>query len=159
MLLKDRVVIVTGSARGLGKAYAERFAQEGAKVTVCDVLDCTEVAKEIKSMGGEALSLKTDVTSEESTVEMAKRTVEYFGRIDILVNNAAIYGGLRFKPFYEIDENAWDKVMAVNLKGTWHCCKSVFPYMKEQGQGKIINISFISFLHYLKTYSLFSSRH
>lgn len=87
------------------------------------------------------LSLRTDVTSTEETVEMARKTVERFGKIDILVNNAAIYGGLRLQPFYEVDEIEWDRVMAVNLKGMWLCCKAVFPYMKEQGQGKIVNIS------------------
>jgi len=141
MRLKDKVAIITGSARGLGKLYAERFAKEGAKVTVCDVIDCGETVKAIESIGGEVLSLKTDVTGAESTVEMARKTVERFGRIDILVNNAAIYGGLRLQPFYEVDESEWDKVMAVNLKGMWLCCKAVFPYMKEQGHGKIVNIS------------------
>jgi len=141
MRLKDKVAIVTGSARGLGKLYAERFAREGAGVTVCDVIDCGETVKAIESIGGEVLSLKTDVTSAESTAEMARKTVERFGKIDILVNNAAIYGGLRLQPFHEVDEAEWDKVMAVNLKGMWLCCKAVFPYMKEQGHGKIVNIS------------------
>ncbi len=141
MKLKDKVVIVTGSARGLGKLYSLRFSQEGAKVVVCDVLDCGETVKEIKSKGGEVLSLKTDVTSEESTVEMAKKTIERFGRIDILVNNAAIYGGIGYKPFYEISVDEWDTLMAVNLKGVFLCCKAVFPFMKEQGKGKIVNIA------------------
>jgi NAD(P)-dependent dehydrogenase (short-subunit alcohol dehydrogenase family) len=141
MRLKDKVAIITGSSRGLGKLYAERFAEEGAKVTVCDVTDCGEAVKAIKAIGGEVLALKTDVTKVGDTVEMVKKTVERFGKIDILVNNAAIYGGLRLQPFYEVDENEWDKVMAVNLKGMWLCCKAVFPYMKEQGHGKIINIS------------------
>lgn len=141
MRLKDKVAIITGSGRGLGKAYAERFAKEGARVTVCDVTDCEETVKAIEALGGEVLSLKTDVTSTESTVEMARKTAERFGRIDILITNAAVYGGIILKPFYEIDENEWDKLMAVNLKGMWLCCKAVFPYMKEQGKGKIINIS------------------
>lgn len=141
MRLKGKVAIITGSGRGLGRLYAERFVQEGAKVTVCDVIDCGETTKAIESTGGEVLSLNTDVTSDKSTAEMARKTVERFGKIDILVNNAAIYGGLKLKAFYEIDENEWDKVMAVNLKGAWLCCKAVFPYMKEQGWGKIVNIS------------------
>ena len=141
MRLKDKVAIVTGSAKGIGKAYALRFAQEGAKVTVCDILDCEETAKEIEAMGGEVLGLKTDVSSEESTIEMAKKTNERFGRIDILVNNAAVYGNIKRKPFYEIAPDEWDKLISVNLKGMWLCCKAVFPYMKEQEKGKIINIS------------------
>jgi NAD(P)-dependent dehydrogenase (short-subunit alcohol dehydrogenase family) len=141
MRLKDKVAIVTGSAGGLGKAYSLRFAQEGARVTVCDILDCTETAKEIEAVGGQALALKTDVSSEESTLNMAHKTVKRFGRIDILVNNAAVYGSIRRKPFCEVTVDEWDKLMAVNLKGMWLCCKAVFPYMKQQGKGKIINIS------------------
>ncbi len=141
MLLKDKVAIVTGSAGGMGRKFSLRFAREGAKVTVCDILDCAETAREIESVGGEALPLKTDVASEQSTVEMAKKTVERFGRIDILVNNAAIYGDIQKKPFYEVAVDEWDRLMAVNLKGVWLCCKAAFAYMKEQGRGKIINIS------------------
>ncbi len=92
-------------------------------------------------MGGEVLSLETDVASEASTVEMAKKTAERFGRIDALVNNAAIYGGIVTKPFHQITVDEWDKLMAVNLKGVFLCCKAVFPYMKEQGKGKIVNIA------------------
>ena len=141
MRLKDKVAIVTGGARGIGKEYSLRFAEEGAKVTICDILDCAETAGEIEAKGGEVLALKTDVASEESTVEMAKKTVERFGRIDILANNAAIYGGLQLKPFHEVSVDEWDKMMAVNLRGTWLCCKAVFPYMKEQGYGKIVNLA------------------
>ena len=141
MRLKDKVAIVTGGAGGLGRAYSLRFAQEGASVAVCDVLDCTETVEQIKAVGGKALALKTDVSSEESTNDMAKKTVERFGRIDILLNNAAIYATVRRKPFNEITVDEWDKLMAVNVKGIWLCCKAVFPSMKEQGRGKIINIS------------------
>ncbi|MQY69525.1 MAG: SDR family NAD(P)-dependent oxidoreductase, partial [Firmicutes bacterium] len=141
MRLKDKVAIITGSGRGLGKLYAERFAREGAKITVCDVIDCGETVKEIESIGGEVLSLRTDVTSEEDTAEMARKTAERFGRIDILVTNAAIYGGLSLKPFYEFTVDEWDKLMAVNLKGMWLSCKAVFSYMKAQGKGKIVTIS------------------
>jgi len=141
MRLKDKVAIVTGSGGGLGKAYAERFAKEGAKVTVCDITDCSETVKAIKAIGGEVLALRTDVTKAEDCVEMAKKTVERFGRIDILVTNAAIFGGIKLKPFYEVTEEEWDKLMAVNLKGMWLSCKAVFPYMKQQGKGKIITIS------------------
>jgi NAD(P)-dependent dehydrogenase (short-subunit alcohol dehydrogenase family) len=141
MRLKDKVVVVTGGAQGLGQAYALQFAQEGAKVVVCDVLDCGPVAQEIESMGGEVLSLTTDVTSEASTAEMAKKTSERFGKIDVLVNNAAIYGGIVMKPFHEVTTDEWDKLMAVNLKGMFLCCKAVFPFMKEQQKGKIVNIA------------------
>ena len=145
MQLKDKVAIITGSARGLGKEFALRFAKEGAKVTVCDILDCEDTASAVRSMGGEVLALKTDVTSETDTAAMAAKTVERFGRIDILVNNAAMYGGIENKnfarPFEEITIPDWDKMMAVNLKGIFLCCKAVAPYMKKQGQGKIVNIA------------------
>jgi len=147
MKLKDKVVIVTGSGKNIGKVYAERFAKEGAKVTVCDIVDCTETEKAIQSMGGEVLSVKTDITSEKDTIEMAKKTVDRFGRIDILVNNAAIWGGIVLKPFYEISMEEWDNMMAVNLRGTFLCCKAVFPYMKQQKKGKIINIASIAAFH------------
>ena len=141
MRLKNKVAIVTGGGRGLGKLYAEGIAKEGGKVVVCDIIDCEETVASITSIGGEVLHFKTDVSSSQNTKDMAKRAVEKFGRIDILVNNAAIYGGLKLQPFNEIEESEWDKVMAVNIKGTWLCCKSVFPYMKKQGGGKIVNIA------------------
>lgn len=141
MDLKDKVVIVTGSARGLGRAFAARFAQEGAKVVVCDILDGSETARQIASSGGTVLTLHTDVTSVGDTLEMARKTVERFGRIDVLVNNAAMQADIVRKPFWEIDSVEWDRVMAVNLKGTFLCTKAVFPFMKAQGSGKIVNIS------------------
>ena len=145
MQLEDKVAIITGGARGLGREFALRFVKEGAKVSVCDILDCRSTAEEIESMGGQALALHTDVTSEKDTAEMARKTVEKFGRIDVLVNNAAVYGGIENKnfvrPFEEITNSDWDKMMAVNVKGIFLCCKAVSPYMKKQGSGKIINIA------------------
>jgi len=145
MRLKDKVAIVTGSARGMGRVFALRFAKEGAKLTVCDVLDCQPVAEEIKAAGGEALALKTDVTSEKDAAEMAKKTVERFGRIDILVNNAAVIGTIEtkdfVKPVEEIVSADWDRILAVNIKGVFLCSKAVIPYMKKQGGGKIVNMA------------------
>ena len=145
MQLKDKVAIITGGARGLGREFALRFSKEGARVTICDILDCAPVAEEIRSAGGQVLALKTDVTIEQDTVEMAVRTAERFGGIDILINNAAVYGGIENKnfirPFDEIAVPDWDKMMAVNLKGIWLCCKAVAPFMKKQRQGKIVNIA------------------
>ena len=145
MRLKDKVAIVTGSARGMGRVFALRFAKEGAKLTVCDILDCKPVADEIKAAGGEALALKTDVTSEKDTAEMAKKTVERFGRIDILVNNAAIIGAIEtkdfVKPVEEVTSADWDKILAVNIKGVFLSSKAVIPYMKKQGGGKIVNMA------------------
>jgi NAD(P)-dependent dehydrogenase (short-subunit alcohol dehydrogenase family) len=156
MRLKGKVAIVTGGARALGRAYALRLAQEGAKIVIADILDGKETVDAVKKQGGEALYVKTDVTSEESTKEMARQTVEKFGRVDILINNAAMFATLVKKPFHEIPAEEWDKVMAVNLKGPFLCAKAVYPYMKKQGKGKIINVSsgtfykgLPHFLHYV----------
>ena len=141
MRLKDKVAIVTGAARGLGKAYALRLAKEGAKVVIADILDAKETVDSVIAQGGEALFVNTDVTSEKSTQEMARKVIERFGRIDILVNNAALFANLVKKPFWEIPAEEWDAVMAVNLKGPFLCAKAVYPQMKKQGKGKIINVS------------------
>ncbi|MBW2031253.1 MAG: SDR family NAD(P)-dependent oxidoreductase [Deltaproteobacteria bacterium] len=141
MKLVGKVAIVTGGAQGLGKAYALRLAGEGARVVVADVLDSKGVQQEIEGKGGEALALHTDVSDEGSTVEMAKQTIERFGRIDILVNNAAIFADISRKPFFQITPGEWDQVMAVNIRGMFLCCKAVYPQMKKQGKGKIINVS------------------
>jgi NAD(P)-dependent dehydrogenase (short-subunit alcohol dehydrogenase family) len=156
MKLKGKVAIVAGSARSLGRAYALRLAQEGAKVVVADILDGQETVDAITKGGGEALYIHTDVTSEKSTQEMAQKTTERFGRIDILINNAALFSTIVKKPFYEIPAEEWDAVMAVNLKGPFLCAKAVYPQMKRQGKGKIINVSsgaffkgLPHFLHYV----------
>lgn len=156
MRLKGKVAIVTGGARGLGKAYASRLCEEGAKVVIADILDATKVVQSIAKEEGEVLALFTDVSQEESTQEMAHKTIECFGRIDILINNAAISTTTVMKPFYEISAEEWDEVIRVNLKGLFLCCKAVYPQMKKQGKGKIINISsgtffkgLPNFIHYV----------
>jgi len=141
MKLKDRVAIVTGAARGLGKAFCVALAKEGSKIMAVDIADVSDTTKEIESLGGTAKGLKVDVSSERDTLKMAEETLKAFGRIDILVNNAAIIYGLLRKPFFEIDPDLWDKVMAVNVKGPWLCTKAVFPQMKAQKKGKIITLS------------------
>ena len=138
--LNGKVVIVTGSAGGLGRQYAVAFAKEGARVVVCDVLDCSESAEAVKAAGGEVLALKTDATSESDTIEMAQKTNEQFGGIDVLVNNAGIYGSLQRASVDQLPVDEWDRVLASHAKGTFLSCKAVFPYMKEKG-GKIINIA------------------
>ena len=141
MKLKDRVAIVTGAARGLGRAFCVALAKEGAKIMAVDIADVSDTIKEVQSLGGTAKGLKVDVSSERDTLKMAEETLRAFGRIDILVNNAAIIYGLLRKPFFEIDPELWDKVMAVNVKGPWLCTKAVFPHMKAQKKGKIITLS------------------
>jgi 3-oxoacyl-[acyl-carrier protein] reductase len=142
MKLKDKVAIVTGAGQGIGREIALAFAREGAKVVVTDITGKEkDVAKEIESLGAQALALKVDVSSSEDTKKMAEEVLKKFGRIDILVNNAGIFP---FKLFAEMEEKDWDKVLNVNLKGTFYCTKAVVPTMIEQKYGKIINISSIA---------------
>lgn len=143
MRLKDKVIIVTGGGVGIGRAYATGLAKEGARVVVADIQEeeAKKVASEIKQGGGEALALPVDVTSAEKTQAMADKTLQKYGRIDVLVNNAGLYSAIKKKPFSEITAEEWDRVMAVNLKGLFLCVQAVYPAMKEQGKGKIINIS------------------
>jgi len=148
MLLQNKVAIVTGSGRGIGRAIALRYAQEGAKIVLAEIAkdNADTVAQEITDMGGEALVLQTDVSSEKSTQEMAETAVDRFGRIDVLVNNAAIFYGLPLKTFDEFTVEEWDRLMAVNLKGAWLCCKAVVNQMRAQKKGKIINVASGTFI-------------
>jgi len=147
MRLKDKVIIVTGAAQGLGRALSVALSQEGAGIMAVDVTDCGATVKEIEALGGAARALRTDVSSPEETLKMAEETIKTFGRVDVLVNCAAVLATLKRKPFFEIDPGEWDKVMAVNVKGPWLCTKAVFPYMKSQGKGKIINFSSETFFN------------
>jgi NAD(P)-dependent dehydrogenase (short-subunit alcohol dehydrogenase family) len=141
MRLKGKVAIVTGAARGLGKAYALRLAEEGAIVVVSDILDTMNTKNEIAAKGGEVMALHVDVSMEKETQAMARKTIEQYGRIDILVNNAGIFADINKKPFAEIPLQEWEKLLRINLTGTFLCCKSVYPQMKKQGKGKIINVT------------------
>jgi NAD(P)-dependent dehydrogenase (short-subunit alcohol dehydrogenase family) len=141
MNFDNKVVIVTGAARGLGQEYARQFARLGARVVACDLRDCSDTLAAVEDEGAKGLSLNTDVTSAESTKEMAAAAVDAFGGVDILVNNAALYGSLTFAPFDKLDESEWDSTMDVNVKGIWQCCKAVVPSMRERKGGAIVNIS------------------
>lgn len=143
MRLKNKVVIVTGGGMGIGRAYSLGLAKEGARVVVADIqeAEAKKVAGDIQREGAEALAVPVDVTSVEKTRSMTEAALERYGRIDVLVNNAALYSVIKKKPFSEIGEEEWDRVMAVNLKGLFLCAKAVYPAMKKQGKGKIINIS------------------
>jgi NAD(P)-dependent dehydrogenase (short-subunit alcohol dehydrogenase family) len=138
--LDGRVVVITGAARHIGQAFAVRVAREGARVVVSDIRDCEETAQLVAEAGSEALALHADVSDEAQTKEMAARAVERFGRIDCLVNNAALFDGLSYRSFDEVDLDEWDRLFQVNVKGTFLACRAVYPQMRAQGGGKIINI-------------------
>lgn len=142
MRFENQVVAITGAAQGLGAYYAQRFAAEGAKVALCDVAPCDETVSKVEDLGGEALGMRCDVTSAEDCLTFIAKTQETFGRLDTLVNNAALYAGLSFGPFTKISEEEWDTCMGINVKGVWQMCKAAVPLMKQGGRGgSIINIA------------------
>ncbi len=143
MRLANKICVVTGAARGLGRAFALRIAQEGAAVACVDVLteDNMETARLIASAGGRAVAITADVSDKDSTERMAAAVAEYFGGIDGLVNNAAIYAGLQTRPLENIPQDEWDRVMAVNVRGVWLVTRAVLPWLRRSGKGKIVNIA------------------
>lgn len=144
MRLKDKVSIVTGSSRGIGKATAFAFAREGSDIVVNYVTSeekANEVVDEIRKLGRKAISLQADVSNEEAVVSMVKRSVKEFGKVDVLVNNAAI--GWKPTRILEGTKEEWKRVLGTNLIGTYNCARAVAPYMMKQKYGKIINISSI----------------
>ena len=132
MQFDQRAVVITGAAGGLGQAYAVEFARRGARLMLCDLNDCGET---------QALACKADVTSLSDLEAVAARTAEAYGRIDVLVNNAAWWGNLKLQGFEEVEENLWDATMAVNVKGVWLACRAAAQYMKSGAGGSIINIA------------------
>lgn len=139
--LDGRVAIITGAAQGIGAAYARRFAEEGAKVVIADILDSTNVVNTIKQSGGDAIGLIVDVSDKLQVREMVKTTIDTYGKIDVMVPNAAMFAHLERRSFLEIDVDEWDALMAVNVRGVFLCCQAVVPEMKKQGYGKIVNIA------------------
>ncbi|MFC1916716.1 SDR family NAD(P)-dependent oxidoreductase [Chloroflexota bacterium] len=148
MRLKDKTAIITGASRGIGKAIALALAKEGASVVIAARSETEgrlsgtiyQTVEEIRALGGNALAIRTDVTSEENINDTVQRTLEHYQHIDILVNNAGI--GVPGN-IVEVSAKRWDLIMGVNLKGTFLCTKAVLPYMMKQGSGSIINLSSI----------------
>ena len=158
--LRDRVAIVTGGAQGIGRAYCLGLAKEGAAIAVADMADPSSTVEAITQAGGEAFGVDVDVSDRLSTEEMARTVHERFGRIDILINNAAFFKKATVGPWYDLTDDEWELAMAVNVRGVFLCCRAVHPYMKKAGYGKIINISSTvawegipGFLHYVASKS------
>jgi len=148
VLLENKVAIVTGGTKGMGKAIARKFAEEGCDIVVTSrhIEEARKTAEEIKALGRQSLGLKADISKSAEVNEMVARTVKKFGKIDILVNNA---GGIDVKGgnTETATEADWDRVLEINLKGTFLCCMAVIPHMKKQKYGKIINLSSMGAVH------------
>jgi 3-oxoacyl-[acyl-carrier protein] reductase len=142
-VLKDKVAIITGASRGLGKAFALRFAEEGAKlfITSTNPERAQGTVEEIKAKGAEVAIIQADIAIESDTQKIADEAVKQYGTVDILVNNAAIWGGLNITPWDAWTTEQWDRIFTVNVRGTWLVCKAVVPIMAKAGKGKIINIA------------------
>jgi 3-oxoacyl-[acyl-carrier protein] reductase len=140
-----RVAIVTGGAGAIGRAYCLGLARAGYSVVVADRRPGTEVVDAIAAEGGSAIEIEVDVSDRGSTAEMARRTLDEFGRIDVLINNAAHFSSIVKRPFEEIDDAEWDLAFAVNVRGAWLCTCAVVPTMRAQGAGRIINTSSMTF--------------
>ncbi|MFC1946055.1 SDR family NAD(P)-dependent oxidoreductase [Chloroflexota bacterium] len=143
--LDNQVAIITGGGRGLGKAFALRYAAEGAKLLLPDISPerAENTAREIRDNGGTAQAMETDISSEPDTLKIAEQALQLYGRADVLLNNAAMVFAeeTHGRPWDAWPVAAWDRIFAVNTKGTWLCCKAIAPLMVKQGRGKIINIA------------------
>src|SRR6266571_4124882 len=141
MKVEGKVIVITGAARGIGQEYARYFGGLGARVVIADINDCAQTLELVRSEKGTAVCTKLDVASAASAMDMARTALDAFGRIDALINNAALYGGLTGGRFDAITEADWDAAMAVNVKGIWNCCKAVVPALRQAGGGSIVNMA------------------
>ncbi len=139
--LNGKTAVITGAGRGIGAVMAKHMAGEGANVVVSDVLDTADTVAAIKETGGAAIGLSVDVTSDDDLAAMVDATEREFGALNILVNNASIFAALQPKPFLQIDNDEFDKVMTVNARGVHQATKAVVPAMLRAGGGKIVNIA------------------
>jgi 3-oxoacyl-[acyl-carrier protein] reductase len=138
-----RVVIVTGGGRGIGRVYCKAFAAAGMRVVLADIHgeEAERAAAEMRAAGGAALAVRTDISRPEDASAMAEAAAREFGGIDALVNNASMMSALPRRPWSEIPLEEWDRVMAVDLRGLFLCCRAVHPYLRRRGKGKIVNVS------------------
>jgi 3-oxoacyl-[acyl-carrier protein] reductase len=141
MDVRGKVVAITGAARGLGREFSVSLAGAGARIVAADINDCGGTLDLLAEAGGEGIAVGLDVANPASAVGMVEAALAAFGRIDGLVNNAALYGALHGGRFDAIDEAEWDACMAVNVKGIWNCCKAAVPAMRQVGGGSIVNIA------------------
>ena len=155
MNIDGKVIIITGAARGIGQEYARHLGGLGALIVAADINDCAATLDIVKAQKGKAVGTKVDVAGMASAADMAKTALDAFGRLDGLINNAALYGSLKGGRFDQIAERDWDAAMAVNVKGIWNCCKAAVPAIRAAGGGSIVNIASLAatygaphFLHY-----------
>lgn len=140
MMVDGKVVIVTGAARGIGREYVRALAAGGARVVAADINDCADTVALAKSTGN-VISVRTDVADSRSAMAMVEAATGAFGRLDGLVNNAALYASFRDGRFDAIDEADRDAAMRVNVRGIWNCCKAPVPEMRKSGGGSIVNVA------------------
>ena len=139
--IRSKVVIITGAARGIGQQFARSLAAAGASVVAADINDCSTTLDFITAEGASGIDVRLDVREVDSALDMVAAASRGFGRVDALINNAALYGALRGDRFDAITEADWDAAMAVNVKGIWNCCKAAVPAMRNAGGGSIINLT------------------
>lgn len=160
--LKDRVIIITGGGQGIGRAYAHHFAAQGAIPVIAeyDAENGARVQAEVEEQGGRALAIETDVGANESVLAMAETVMRTFGRIDCLINNAAVFSRITMAPFWELPVEEWERAMQVNITGSFLCARAVVPAMREAKWGRIVNVSsgttkmgLPNYLHYITSKS------
>jgi 3-oxoacyl-[acyl-carrier protein] reductase len=142
-VLEDKVAIITGASRGMGKTFALKFADEGARLllTTTNLERAQGTANELKAKGGAVALMEADISHEDAGKKIAEKVMQQYGRVDILVNNAAIWYGVNAQPWDAWTVKEWDRMFVVNVRGTWVVCKAIAPLMMKQKKGKIINIA------------------
>ncbi|MGA1731566.1 MAG: SDR family NAD(P)-dependent oxidoreductase, partial [Burkholderiaceae bacterium] len=140
-LLTGKTIIVTGASTGIGQAFALAAAEHGAHVVLADMNDAEETLSLIHERGAAATYVNVDVSNDASTETMASAALSATGRIDGLINNAAYFREVKLTPFEELTDEVWDRILAVNVKGIWKCCRAVMPSLRKQKSGSIVNIA------------------